>query len=168
MREINYIREIVEKGTSYKYRDKDDKDSKYYVFGKALDEDTDLKHYLYDMGLEIDDYHFEWLNEAFEIIGENIDFNSFKSLDRLRKVLEDFEFEDKITQEVWTSNLTKWLASKNDRVEYLSNAIENGAQNGFDALQIAYMMEKSEVYYMAKNVLLHKIAIIKGEVVNDE
>ena len=45
----------------------------------------------------------------------------------------------------YTFDLTKWLHSRADRVYYLTDAIENGAKDGFQALSMAQKAEMDEV-----------------------
>jgi len=48
--------------------------------------------------------------------------------------------------DVYTSDLTNWLGSRNDFVYYLTEAItEYGAQDGFQALAITQQIWKQEV-----------------------
>ena len=53
-----------------------------------------------------------------------------------------------IEPDVYTSELTAWLNSRCDRVEYLTEALEEGAADGFNALMTAQGKEKSEVGYL--------------------
>jgi len=59
-----------------------------------------------------------------------------------------------IESDVYTSDLTSWLNSRNDRTYYLTEAIEEyGVKDGFDALSLAQYQEKSEVFWSVKNSL---------------
>ena len=53
-----------------------------------------------------------------------------------------------IEPDVYTSELTAWLNSRCDRVVYMTEAIEEGAADGFHALMTAQGKEKSEVGYL--------------------
>jgi len=53
-----------------------------------------------------------------------------------------------IEADIYTSELTAWLASSNSRVDYLTQALEEyGAKDGFNALAIAQTIEREEVYF---------------------
>jgi hypothetical protein len=55
--------------------------------------------------------------------------------------------------DVYTSGLTEWLNSSNHNVYYLSEAIENGAEDGFKALALAQYKAIDEIYSEVLNLL---------------
>ncbi len=82
-----------------------------------------------------DDYCYSWIEAALQNIVDN-------GMD------EDSIFE-RIDNEVdcYTSGLTEWLNSRNDRVFYLTEALEEvGMTDGFQALSMAQFKEISEVF----------------------
>ena len=80
-----------------------------------------------------DDYRYKFIEDALEIIAEADD----NSLDC-----------PEIEADIYTSDLTKWLHSRNDRVYYLTEALETFVmRDGFVALQFAQIIEKEEVYW---------------------
>jgi hypothetical protein len=79
-----------------------------------------------------DDYRYKFIEDALEIIAEADD----NSLDC-----------PEIEADIYTSDLTKWLHSRNDRVYYLTEALEEyGTNDGFQALYLAQLCERGEVY----------------------
>lgn len=66
---------------------------------------------------------------------------------------KDFDFDNFIQSyepDIYTSDLTTWLGSKNDFIYYLTDAIKEGAQDGFQALSMAqskYIYEVATALY---------------------
>jgi hypothetical protein len=90
-------------------------------------------------GMLPDDYRYKFIEDALEIIAEADD----NSLDC-----------PEIEADTYTSDLTAWLNSRNDRVYYLSEALEEyEIKDGFRALQAAQLRERDEVYYSVLNSL---------------
>lgn len=79
-----------------------------------------------------DDYRYKFIEEALDLIAnQDIDLDC-----------------PEIEADIYTSDLTKWLHSRNDRVYYLTEALETfGMKDGFQALQSAQIIEKEEVYW---------------------
>jgi hypothetical protein len=78
--------------------------------------------------------------------------------DALQYISDQDEDEDlgcpEIEADTYTSDLTKWLNSRNDRVYYLSEALENSdITDGFQLLMMAQSIEREEVYYSVLNSL---------------
>ena len=90
-------------------------------------------------GMLPDDYRYKFIEDALEIIAEADD----NSLDC-----------PEIEADSYTSELTKWLHSRNDRVYYLTEALEEyEIKDGFQALQEAQLRERKEVFYSVLNSL---------------
>ena len=78
-----------------------------------------------------DDWKYRFIVDALDLIADADD-------------VDDVTIEP----DVYTSDLTAWLASHNDRVEYLTRAIEDyEPKDGFTALSIAQSIEREEVFY---------------------
>ena len=79
-----------------------------------------------------DDHRYKFIEEALDLIA-----NQDVDLDR-----------PEIEADIYTSDLTAWLNSRNDRVYYLTKALEEyEIKDGFQALQAAQIIEKEEVYW---------------------
>jgi len=91
-------------------------------------------------GMVPDDHRYKFIEDALIIIANN-----------------DQEAEldcPEIEADIYTSDLTKWLHSRNDRVCYLTEALEEyEIKDGFQALQSAQLLEREEVYYSVLNSL---------------
>jgi hypothetical protein len=70
-------------------------------------------------------------------------------VDALDLIAEADDVDDvTIEPDVYTADLTAWLASHNGRIEYLTRAIEEyEPKDGFTALSIAQSIEREEVFY---------------------
>jgi hypothetical protein len=80
-----------------------------------------------------DDYHYEFTKDALDALSENEDIDDAR--------------QSATEADSYTSNLTKWLNSRNDRVYYLTEALEEfGCKDGFQALSTAQTLEKEEVF----------------------
>lgn len=80
-----------------------------------------------------DDYRYKFIEDALQYISDQD---------------EDADLErPEIEADTYTSELTKWLHSRNDRVYYLTEALEEYEINdGFQALYLAQLCERGEVY----------------------
>ncbi len=79
-----------------------------------------------------DDYKYEFIVGALDILSSEGD---------PERAVESIE------PDVYTANLTKWLASNNSRLEYLDQVLEdNGGVSAFDALAYAQLNEAVEVF----------------------
>ena len=81
-----------------------------------------------------DDYRYRFIEDALQYISD-----------------QDEDADDldcpEIEADSYTSELTKWLHSRNDRVYYLTEALEEYEINdGFQALYLAQLCERGEVY----------------------
>ena len=70
-------------------------------------------------------------------------------VDALNLVAEADDVDDvTIEPDIYTADLTAWLASHNGRVYYLTQALEEyGETDGFRALACAQAFEREEVYF---------------------
>jgi hypothetical protein len=81
-----------------------------------------------------DDYRYKFIEDALQYIADQ---DEDADLDR-----------PEIEADTYTSELTKWLHSRNDRVHYLTEALEEyEIKDGFRALRVAQLCEREEVYY---------------------
>jgi hypothetical protein len=87
-----------------------------------------------------DDYRYKFIEDALQYISDQDED-------------EDMDFPE-IKADSYTSELTKWLHSRNDRVCYLTEALEEyEIKDGFRALQAAQLCEREEVYFSVLNSL---------------
>ena len=97
-----------------------------------------------------DDYRYKFILDALEIIANS-----------------DQEAEldyPEIEADIYTGDLTAWLHSRNDRVCYLTEALEEyDIDDGFWALQEAQLREREEVYFSVLNSLRELRENQKGE-----
>ena len=87
-----------------------------------------------------DDYRYKFIEDALIMIADQD---------------EDADLDcPEIEADIYTSDLTKWLHSRNDRVCYLTEALEEyEIKDGFQALYLAQLCERGEVYYSVLNNL---------------
>lgn len=88
-----------------------------------------------------DDYRYKFIENSLQYIAD-----------------QDEDADDldcpEIEADSYTSELTKWLHSRNDRVYYLTEALEKyEIKNGFWALQESQLCEREEVYFSVLNSL---------------
>jgi len=103
----------------------------------------------------------EWLtNLIFTAHGDMVpDDHRYKFIeDALQYISDQDEDADldcpEIEADIYTSDLTKWLHSRNDRVCYLTEALEEyEIKDGFQALYLAQLCERGEVYDSVLNSL---------------
>ncbi len=87
-----------------------------------------------------DDYRYKFIENSLQYIADQDED-------------EDMDFPE-IEADSYTSELTKWLHSRNDRVFYLTEALEAfEMKDGFQALQMAQLREREEVYDSVLNSL---------------
>jgi hypothetical protein len=97
-----------------------------------------------------DDYRYKFIEDALIMIADQ---DEDADLDR-----------PEIEADIYTSDLTKWLHSRNDRVYYLTEALEEyEIKDGFRALQAAQLREREEVYFSVLNGLRELCENQKGE-----
>jgi hypothetical protein len=97
-----------------------------------------------------DDYRYKFIEDALQYISDQ---DEDADLDR-----------PEIEADTYTSDLTKWLNSRNDRVYYLSEALEEyGTNDGFQALYLAQLCERGEVYDSVLSSLRELCGAQEGE-----
>lgn len=86
-----------------------------------------------------DDYIYQFINATLsQLIDSNVETEE-----------QAHEVIDGLEPDVYTSDLTKWLNSSNNRVYYLTEALSDyGSKDGFTALRIAQQLEKQEVGHL--------------------
>ena len=92
-------------------------------------------------GMMPDDYRYKFIEKSLQYISD-----------------QDEDADDldcpEIEADSYTGDLTAWLHSRNDRVYYLTEALEEyEIKDGFQALQMAQLRERGEVYYSVLNSL---------------
>lgn len=104
---------------------------------------------------------YKALSDAIHEFGGDDDF----AYDQVTTALDEFaecetreqaeQVIDELEGDAYTSSLTAWLDKHNAHVYYLSEALsEYGANDGFQALSLAQMLAKRELY----NAVLEAIA----------
>jgi len=96
-----------------------------------------------DMGP--DDYKYKFIVDALETLSE---CETEEQADERRCEIE---------ADIYTADLTAWLASNINRVYYLEEAIKNGATDGFSLLAMAQVQEKEEVFYSVLQAILKQL-----------
>lgn len=107
-----------------------DDGSKYW---STDSEDVAIRDMCHDAHGEMlpDDWKYRFIVDALDLIAETDD-------------VDDVTIEP----DVYTADLTAWLASHNGRVYYLTQALEEyGEIDGFRALACAQAFEREEVYF---------------------
>jgi len=91
-------------------------------------------------GMVPDDHRYKFIKDALQYISDQD---------------EDADLDcPEIKADIYTSDLTKWLHSRNDRVYYLTEALEEyEIKDGFQALYLAQLCERGEVYDSVLNSL---------------
>ena len=86
-----------------------------------------------------DDYRYKFIVESLNAIGEA--FHNDENMD------DEYEVEDFLPEEVYTSKLLTWLSSHNDRTHYIDEAEEflPDSRTFEQALMCAYRLEQMEV-----------------------
>lgn len=97
-----------------------------------------------------DDFVYETIVEAFEAF-EYANLDDSGDADRSSVM-------DEIEADVYTSDLTAWLNSNNNRVYYLGQVQEEfgACEDGFKLLSMAQYLEKREIYEHVKEFLDEK------------
>lgn len=103
---------------------------------------TDLAHHAHG-DMFPDDLRYEYIQDALQIIADEED--------------EDF-WSERVDSDVdvYTSDLTGWLASRGDRYSYVDDAVEeHGYPKGglVHALQMGQYKEREEVLYLVRDYL---------------
>ena len=117
---------------------RDDGEEFWLVKDDAPEELKELIHEAHE-DMFPDDYKYEFILEALSTLSEYEDPDD---------AIEGIEAD------IYTSDLTDWLNSRNDRVYYLTEAQQQyQPEDGFQALSLAQYQEKSEVFWSVKNSL---------------
>ena len=128
---------------------------KYTVFSDTMTQE--IEDSLCDLGFEIRDSYYEFGREACtaiaEYLAEHDDELEGKSLE---SVLEDLDFyELGIEADIYTADLTKWLASSVDYIEYIDRAMTDYEyESGIRLLATAQVMMKHDVFEMISTALI--------------
>lgn len=105
---------------------------KYYCNKKQIEWQTKIIRKAHEEALP-DDYKYEFINDALCALTDCTPG-------------EEEEAINEIEPDCYTSNLTGWLHSRNDRAYYLTQALEEfDSKDGFQALSIAQQIEKQDV-----------------------
>jgi hypothetical protein len=93
-----------------------------------------------DGGLLPDDWRYVFIEEAVDALAEHEDTNYAR---------------DSLVPDVYTSDLTAWLHSRNSRVYYLSEALTEWGPfpDGFQLLAATQMIEKVETFQQVVDAL---------------
>lgn len=119
---------------------------RYYL--ETGSEYEELREIIHSYEIKLDDYQLKWLDEAFNDLLYGVDEEILTTLD-----IADFEFN--IEADCYTSDLTEWLDSDNERVYYLTEVLETyELKDGFELLRYAQYIEKDEVYNNARYILI--------------
>ncbi len=102
-----------------------------------------------------DDWRYAFIEEAVDALAASED-----AVDALAASEDADEARNSLEPDVYTSDLTAWLHSRNSRVYYLSEVLaEYGSfRDGFQLLAAAQMIEKEEVFQQVVDAL----AQVKG------
>lgn len=103
------------------------------------------------------DYTYEWLNSFLYNVIDFIEDNDFTDFDELEDNISDiiFEWIDSET-DIYTSDLTKWLADNNSNTSYLEEAIKENP-SADNHLQLAQYKAIEELYNNALYVLFNHL-----------
>lgn len=135
---VNLIQNVVEVN---------EETNRYYL---NIDKEYEpVRELIHKHDILLDDYQLKWFDEAIDemLNGVNLDYFSYKDI-------ENYEFEY-LVADCYTSELTEWLNSRNERVYYITEVLEEfEIKDGFNLLQEAQLREMSEVYENAKYILI--------------
>ncbi len=138
----------------------------YYQMEPKVFDDGETRVIIKDDG----DNHQELVDLTFKVSEEtNLSMDSvylftLQALDIIGDANETELTEDNIQElssnieaDVYTGDLTEWLSESDNHVSYLTAAIEQGVSNGFDALTVAQVMAKVEVFDIVCRHLLDRV-----------
>jgi hypothetical protein len=122
--------------------------SKYYCNIKKIDWQKEIIHKAHGDALP-DDYIYEFINDALAVLSDCEEGNEEEAI---------YEMEP----DCYTTNLTAWLHSSNNRVYYITEALEEfgDIKDGFQLLGIAQTKEKQEVAILVLEGIKEYIASI--------
>ena len=141
---IEEIKDFTSKAFQYQ------KDKDQYILNKDIKGVKDFTNCLFDNGFEVRDCYYNWGNEIMYEISEAI--QDCKDIQEVQSEIEALEPDTE--PDVYTSELTNWLSSNIDHVYYLTEALEYGANDGFQLLQQAQSLHIQEVKGLVKQSLL--------------
>lgn len=100
------------------------------------------------------DYTYEWLNSFLYSVIDFIGYTDFDNFNELQEKIRDilYEWADSET-DVYTSDLTQWLADNNTNQYYLEEAIKEYPEAD-NHIQLAQYKAIEEIYNNALNVLI--------------
>lgn len=104
---------------------------------KTTDENISTLIYEAHKGSLPDDYKYQFVHEALELIAE------YEELDEIG-----------VEADIYNSDLLKWLSSNLNRADYVDEAVsEYGYENLYTALRYGQMLEKDEVLQSVRRSL---------------
>ena len=130
---------------------------------------------LRELNFKPDTYTLAWLKTFFETVFNDIEagerYYDYEIDERIEQVKEAFP---EAVGDTYTGNLTAWLASDENRIYYLTQAMqENCTEDGFTLLSNAQYEEILEIADVAENFLIwfakeHDDGIKEDEEAEDE
>jgi hypothetical protein len=140
MKQINNIQELAKYiRTQFQLKKRDSGESFY-----SVKDDSKDKEWIQDMCHEAhgsmmpDDYKYQFIVDALNAIEEYDDEN---------------ESRDSLEADVYTSNLTAWLASHLERMEYVNDAVNEYGMSDFNLIQAMQFGQMREMYEVFDSVL---------------
>ena len=135
----------------FEYHPKTDERGAFYFFKLEVIGDENALYEAFSgkmRNLQLDeDSRYSFIVEAID----NILGSSSESIEALRDEIHEWADAD---TDVYTSDLTEWLGKNDYNVYYLTQAIEEyEPKDGFNALQIAQLLAREEVYGMVLDLL---------------
>ena len=124
-------------------KEREDK-SCFWSMKEIINWQSDIYHKAHDGSLP-NDFTYDVIAEVLEIIADCK--NEEEAQDRIYEIEAD----------VYTSDLTKWLGSDNNNIYYLTEAIENGVTDGFEALMTAQATAKQEIANSVLNSIIELV-----------
>jgi hypothetical protein len=131
-----------------------------YIFSDQINNNQILMDKLFNLGFEIKDYYYNQFEECFEKILEDIEYEekyqNFSNIQELKDNI-DYCFDElrddiiyNIEADIYTANLTAWLASDIKNVYYLTEVLESmDIKDGSQLLSYAQIEQKREIYEIA-------------------
>lgn len=129
----------------------DTDDTRFVINDDIREKYPKLMDYLFNNDFQVRDYYYEWGYEAIEQITEAI--QEKQTIKEIIQTTEEIEFN--IFADDYTSNITDWLNSNNENVYYLTEALEQDIQDGFDLLAEAQRIAKDEVFEGIRATILN-------------
>lgn len=103
------------------------------------------------------DYTYEWLNSFLYQVIDFLKVKDFDDYDEMEEAIRDviYEWVDSET-DIYTSDLTKWLADNNTNQYFLEEAIKENPQAN-NHIQLAQYKAIEELYNNALNCLMEDL-----------